>query len=101
MEDIDQLSFSEVLEKAVIIHHRLTQIHPFNDGNGRLSRAVMNWILKKKNLPPVYVEVIKKEEYLSLLSKADEGDTSGLVDFFLEMLLKNMIVSNSSLSQVE
>ncbi|AIQ15144.1 Fic family protein [Paenibacillus durus] len=101
MEKIDQSSFSDVLEKAVVIHHRLTQIHPFTDGNGRLSRAVMNWILKRKNLPPIYVEVSKKQEYLALLLDADKGDTSGLVNFFLEILLKNMVISNANLRMIQ
>jgi Fic family protein len=100
MDQIDQLSFSDVLERAVVIHHRLTQIHPFTDGNGRLSRAVMNWILKRKNLPPIYVEVAKKQEYLANLTDADKGDLSGLVNFFLEILLKNIVVSNGNLRQV-
>ncbi|MWC29192.1 ImmA/IrrE family metallo-endopeptidase [Paenibacillus sp. MMS18-CY102] len=101
MQQIDQLSYSDVLERAVVIHHRLTQIHPFTDGNGRLSRSVMNWILKMKNLPPIYVEVSKKQDYLSLLQDSDNGDTSGLVNFFLEILLKNMVTSNANLSKIE
>jgi Zn-dependent peptidase ImmA (M78 family)/fido (protein-threonine AMPylation protein) len=100
MDKINFLSFSDILEKAVIIHHKLTQIHPFIDGNGRLSRAIMNWVLKIKNLPPVYVEVSQKQEYLTLLSEADKGQISGLVNFFLEILLKNIIICNSNLSQV-
>jgi Fic family protein len=100
MDKINVLSFSDILEKAVTIHHRLTQIHPFIDGNGRLSRAIMNWVLKIKNLPPVYVEVSQKHEYLTLLSEADKGQISGLVNFFLEILLKNIIICNSNLSQV-
>jgi Fic family protein len=41
MDKINFSSFSDILERAVTIHHRLTQIHPFIDGNGRLSRAIM------------------------------------------------------------
>lgn len=99
VEEIDTVVYSTVLEKAVKVHHRLTQIHPFNDGNGRISRAFMNWLLKLKNLPPVYVEVSKKEEYFRHLENADKGNIEGLVHFFMEILLKNMIVSNSELSQ--
>ncbi|WP_411348585.1 Fic family protein [Paenibacillus sp. WLX2291] len=99
LEEISAISYSIVLEKAVKIHHRLTQIHPFNDGNGRISRALMNWLLKLRNLPPVYVEVSKKEDYFRYLERADEGDIKGLVHFFMEILLKNMIISNSELSQ--
>lgn len=62
---------------------------------------IMNWILKIKNLPPIYVEVSKKQEYLALLLDSDKGDTSGLVNFFLEILLKNMVISNANLSKIE
>lgn len=101
ISNIGILSFSDVLERAVKIHHRFTQIHPFNDGNGRISRALMNWILRKKNLPPVYVEISRKKEYITFLEMADEGDDTGLINFFLEILLTIMINSNSDLIQSE
>ena len=39
------------LELASLIHLRIISIQPFVDGNSRLSRLLMNWILWKKNYP--------------------------------------------------
>lgn len=49
VRDADRLTISEYVLQALKIHHRITQIHPFRDGNGRSSRAMLNWMLRKKD----------------------------------------------------
>ena len=65
------LKVSEYIDRAVKIHHRLTVIHPFFDGNGRVSRAFLNWLFRFKNIPPVYLKYSKKDEYYEALRLAD------------------------------
>lgn len=73
------MSNSEIIHKIAFIHHRLTQIHPFFDGNGRTARAFMNKQLSKYGLCPVYIKVEEKEQYYSALNTADKtGDVSKL-----------------------
>jgi Zn-dependent peptidase ImmA (M78 family)/fido (protein-threonine AMPylation protein) len=72
LEGADKLSNSAYLEEVMKIHHQITQIHPFRDGNGRSSRAMMNWMLRIKGLPPVYFKVSEKGFYYEALKKADE-----------------------------
>lgn len=67
----DRLTVAEYIEKAVKIHHQLTVIHPFNDGNGRVSRMFLNWLFKIKKLPPVYLKYKSKDEYYDALRQAD------------------------------
>lgn len=50
-------------ELATLIHARLTWIHPFEDSNGRTSRAIMNWILMKNSYPMFFIPFEKREEY--------------------------------------
>ena len=50
VRDADRLTISEYVLQALKIHHRITQIHPFRDGNGRSSRAMLNWMLRKKRI---------------------------------------------------
>lgn len=95
IERVEDYSFSEALEHAVRIHHRITQIHPFTDGNGRVSRAVLNWLIKLKNLPPVYVESKDKSRYLETMQIADQGEFGPLTNYFLERLLFSMINLNA------
>ena len=71
MRDANKLTISEFVLQALKIHHRITQIHPFRDGNGRSSRAFLNWMLRKKGLPPVYFKLTEKESYYKALEKAD------------------------------
>lgn len=41
---------------ASLLHYNFVRIHPFDDGNGRLSRLLMNYILFKHGLPPVVIK---------------------------------------------
>lgn len=43
---------------------------PLPDGNGRSSRALLNWMLRKKGLPPIYFKLTEKESYYKALEKA-------------------------------
>lgn len=94
----EQLTIAEYLKKCVFIHHTLTKVHPFEDGNGRISRAVMNWLLKLKGLPPIYVEYDKKEDYYEALTEADKYDYSKLELYFMNKLLVSFVELNAILS---
>ena len=72
VENVERLSISEYVLRALKIHHRITQIHPFRDGNGRSSRALLNWMLRYKGLPPIYFKLTEKESYFHALEQADK-----------------------------
>ncbi|MGA1819735.1 MAG: Fic family protein [Thermoplasmatota archaeon] len=76
-----------VFELACIFHYRFVHIHPFVDGNGRVARELMNFILQKHGYPPLIVEINDREDYLKRLQLADEGDPAP----FIEMLALKMI----------
>ena len=81
---------SEVIKEIVKIHHRLTVIHPFADGNGRTSRAFMNLMLTRYGLPPIYITTDKKDEYIKLLNYVDaNGDINALYEFLLKEIIPN------------
>ena len=69
--DKDKIKVSDYLRTALKIHHRITQIHPFRDGNGRCSRALLNWMLRLNNLPPIYFKASEKNSYYDALKTAD------------------------------
>lgn len=48
---------------ACLIHAKFVEIHPFEDGNGRTGRALMNWVLMKADYPKLYVPVSKRQKY--------------------------------------
>lgn len=77
------------------IHHRITQIHPFRDGNGRSSRAMLNWMLRLKGLPPVYFRVTEKEQYYKALELADSrGEYKELLRLIIQELFRTIMQIN-------
>ena len=72
---------------AAEFHYRFVCIHPFDDGNGRVARLVMNYILMKSDLPPVVIKSDDKEAYLTALQKADLGDTEAIVNYIARQLV--------------
>ncbi len=65
--------------EAAWLHHRFTQIHPFQDGNGRVARALATLVLIRARLFPMVVGRDDKGSYLDSLEKADQGDLHPLV----------------------
>ena len=85
----NQLSTSKYFEAAVKLHHRLTVIHPFADGNGRTLRAFLNMMLVRARITPLYIKVEEKSEYLSALEHADlTRDYTKLYIFLFQILLR-------------
>lgn len=79
------------------IHYKLTVLHPFNDGNGRISRAFMNWLLRLKGLCPIYIDSENKEAYLGALNKMDAGgDNTDLQIIIIKAIIKTMSELHSS-----
>lgn len=65
--------------EAAWLHHRFVQIHPFQDGNGRVGRALASLVLIRGGLFPLVVPRAEKSAYLDLLRVADEGQLRPLV----------------------
>lgn len=92
VRDADRLTISEYVLQALKIHHRITQIHPFRDGNGRSSRAMLNWMLRKKGLPPIYFKFPEKESYYMALERADKHrDYSELLRITIRELFRTIM----------
>jgi hypothetical protein len=67
---------------AAWLHHRFTQIHPYQDGNGRLARVIVTMVLVQHELLPVVLDRDIRTEYIASLERADGGDIDGLVRIF-------------------
>jgi len=77
------------LELASLIHLKMISIQPFVDGNSRLSRLLMNWVLWKKDYPPVDIPVEDLENYYNALDKYQiENKEKPFVDYIKKIYLK-------------
>lgn len=59
------------IELASLFHYRYIRIHPFEDGNGRIARLLVNFILLRAGYPMIIVRSNDKNRYLSILNKCD------------------------------
>lgn len=70
---------------AAWLHHRFTQIHPFQDGNGRVARALLTWHLAKEEYLSIVVMRHDRKQYIECLESADAGDLNPFVQFIVRM----------------
>lgn len=68
--------------EAAWLHHRFTQIHPFQDGNGRVARALGTLVYLQAGWLPLVVTSAQRKDYIDSLEQADQGRLQPLVRFF-------------------
>jgi len=69
--------------RSAWLHHAFTQVHPFQDGNGRVSRALASIDFIRTNLFPLVVDRSDRDaRYIPALQHADRGELAPLVRFF-------------------
>jgi Fic family protein len=69
--------------RAAVLHAWLTHVHPFIDGNGRISRAIGNLELIRAGYPPIIIKKKERDRYIEALAESDEG---GDIRSFLELI---------------
>lgn len=78
------------VQLAAEFHYKFVCIHPFDDGNGRVSRLLMNYILLKYDYPMVIIKSEDKESYLTALQKADTGDLNSFIEYVEEQAIASL-----------
>jgi Fic family protein len=68
--------------EAAWLHHRFTQIHPFQDGNGRIARALASVVFLRAGWFPLVIVDEIRDQYIEASELADEGNLQPMIDLF-------------------
>ncbi len=91
-ETVEQQDDLHPLLRAAVLHHEFVAIHPFDDGNGRIGRMVMNFALMRAGYPVTIIPVNDRLDYYKSLEQADGGDYQPLVRFIGDRLIEALDV---------
>ena len=76
------------LQMAALFHSRFEKIHPFEDGNGRVGRILLNAILLEHGYPPLIIRKTQRVAYFGALAAADKNHSERLFHFLIEKYKK-------------
>lgn len=79
-----------VVDFAAELHHKFVHIHPFQDGNGRVGRLLMNVFLMQHGFPLVIIQKNDRQKYYRVLAEADSGNYKPLAIFIAQAVLKSL-----------
>ena len=75
---------------AALFHYRFIRIHPFDDGNGRVARILMNFILMQFGYPPAIIKTQDKENYYAVLRFADADELEPFIKYITQNLVRSL-----------
>lgn len=84
------------VELAALVHLKFVSIHPFSDGNGRISRLLANYVLKKHGYPLINIKFGDRMSYYKSLEASQLNDKP---KYFVRYFLKRYLKSNSRFNQ--
>jgi len=77
-------------EIAILFSTKFVSIHPFIDGNGRASRLIMNFLLKKKSYPWINIYMKQRTDYLKAIRQANDENYKLILEFCINTLKENL-----------
>jgi Fic family protein len=72
------------IELASIFHQKFEEIHPFQDGNGRTGREILNYMLEHGGYPPIYILPEHRRQYLAALEQGNQSNYIPLIECIIQ-----------------
>lgn len=97
--DINEDRDMNLIIKALLIHHKFENIHPFTDGNGRTGRILFALLLSKYQILDIPASVFSysvlknKNKYYKALNQADQGDFHFYISEMLDILNESLEIT--------
>ena len=89
LEELQDFPKEKALTAAAYFHAKFENIHPFADGNGRVGRLVMNYLLLLNDHPPITIHEEDRKVYYDALEAWDERqELESLIVFLKEQTVK-------------
>ena len=79
------------VELAAKFHTKFTTIHPFADGNGRMARLLMNYILQEKGFPFTNIPLKRREAYMKTQAAGNKENHKPFTLFLTEETIKQQL----------
>jgi len=73
-------------EDAVLFHYKFEAIHPFVDGNGRVGRSILNYMLERTGFPRLVITEKMREQYLNALYYGNKYNYREMLTEFINLL---------------
>jgi Fic family protein len=92
-------SGKSAIERAACLHHGLVAIHPFIDGNGRVSRLLTNLYLIRSGYPPIVLRKEDRKRYYRYLRDADMGNPIPFANFIAKAVDESLSYHLSAIQE--
>lgn len=89
------------VELAAFAHEKLTFIHPFIDGNGRIARLLTSLLVMQKGYPPVLILKTERQKYIRTLENAHQERYAPFVHFIARSLERSLDMYLDALQPAE